>query len=58
MQSLKQAQSHPQQENKMTLTLVQRILGWNPQTEPPRPSNADQFDDSPLDERVRESGEW
>ena len=58
MQPLKQAQSQQPQEDKMSKTLVQRLLGLNPQTEPSRPSNSDQFDDSPLDERVRESGEW
>ena len=58
MQPLKKAESHKPQENRMSGTLVQRILHWSPPTEPPRPSNSDQFDDSPLDERVRESGEW
>jgi len=58
MQQLKQAQSHQPQEQRMVGSLVQRILGLSPHAEPPRPSNSEQFEDSKLDERVRESGEW
>ena len=58
MQQLNQAQSQQPQEQRMAGSLVQRILGLNRNTEPPRQSNTEQFEDSKLDERVRESGEW
>ena len=58
MEQLKQAQSQQPQEQRMAGSLVQRILGLSPQPEPPRPSNAEPMEDSKLDERVRESGEW
>ena len=58
MQQVKQAQNQPPQEQIIAGSLVHRILGMGPQPEPPRPSNAEPMEDSKLDERVRESGEW
>ncbi len=58
MQQLKQAQSHQPQEQALAGYLFHRILGRSPHTQPPKPSNAEPCEDSKLDERVRESGEW
>ena len=58
MQQLKEVESYPPQDGRVSSSLVQRILGLGLQTLPSQPSNADTFEDSKLDERVRESGEW
>ena len=58
MQQRKEVESHHPQDGRMSPSLVQRILGFGVQTLPSQPSNADTFEDSKLDERVRESGEW
>jgi hypothetical protein len=58
MQQPNQAQNPQPQEQRMAGTMVQRILGLNPTSEPPLPSRAEPFEDPQLDERVRASGEW
>ena len=58
MQQRKTLENHPQQEATHSVSLLQRLLDWGPHPEPPVPSNADRFEDSKLDQRVRESGEW
>ncbi len=58
MQQLKEVESYPPQDGRVSPSLVQRILGFGVQTLPSKPSNADTFEDSKLDERVRASGEW
>lgn len=58
MQQLKMAESPQQREVALAGTFVQRLLHWGTQIPSQTPSNADQFEDSNLDQRVRESGEW
>ncbi len=58
MQQQNWAENSRQPETKLNTSLVARLWGWGSHTQPPAPSNADQFEDSKLDERVRESGEW
>ena len=58
MQQRKEAESYQPQDSKIAGSLVQRILGFGLHTVPTQPSNADMFEDSNLDERVRASGEW
>ncbi len=58
MQQPKQAQGNQPQEQRMAGSLVQRILGLSPHAEPLGPSDTEPAEDTKLDERVRESGEW
>lgn len=58
MQQLKMAESPQQREAALAGTFVQRLFQWGAPVPTQTPSNADQFEDSNLDQRVRESGEW
>ena len=58
MQQLKMAESPQQREVALASTFVQKLFHWGSQNPNQTPSNADQFEDSNLDQRVRESGEW
>ena len=58
MQQLHLAESPQQREAALAGTFVQRLFQWGAPATTQTPSNADQFEDSNLDQRVRESGEW
>ena len=58
MQQQNWAEGSQQPEPRLNTSLVQRLWEWGAHTQAPAPSNADQFEDSKLDERVRASGEW
>ena len=58
MQQLKIAEYPQQRDVALAGTFVQRLFNWGAQIPLQTPSNADQFEDSNLDQRVRESGEW
>lgn len=58
MQQRKTVESQQHQGATSSASLLQRLLDWGPNPEPPKPSNEDKFEDSKLDQRVRESGEW
>ena len=57
MQPLKSTETPQQRE---AAEVVQRLLNWSVGVVHQKPSNADRFDDQPvdLDQRVRQSGEW
>ena len=58
MQQLKMAEYPQQREVAMASTFVQRLFNWGTQIPGQTLSNADQYEDAKLDQRVRESGEW
>lgn len=49
---------HQQAEDQSSPSLVQRVVEWGKVALSHQPSNAAQFDDCDLDQRVRLSGEW
>lgn len=59
MQQLPVAQwQHQESQDHSSPSLVQRIAQWGKVAFTHQPSNAEQFDDCDLDQRVRLSGEW
>ena len=60
MQPLKSTETPQQREAAEAGSFVQRLLNWSVGVGHQKPSNADRFDDQPmdLDQRVRQSGEW
>lgn len=58
MQQLKIAEKPPTLNAELMRFFIQRLMTWGAESPPPKPFNADRFDDCDLDQRVRQSGEW